>query len=166
LHCHLWPVHLWWLEKLVRLREARPNIAFGGLSVEWHLPLAIVIHLLDLIFNNNGFVDQVLEVCIIRVEPLELNIITAESTCATPPCCEWCTTPRVPPLLPCPPCSPDDETKSPFASLQSLPPTVFERQATTPLHRTAADVRLCHTTKRAPSCATPHRPQACFRLQC
>jgi hypothetical protein len=54
LHWHLRPVHLWWLEKLVRLREARPNVASGGLSIEWYLPLAILIHLLDLVFNNNG----------------------------------------------------------------------------------------------------------------
>jgi hypothetical protein len=53
----------------------RPNFASGGLSMEWHFPLAILIHLLDLIFNNNGFVDHVLEVCIVRVEQLELNII-------------------------------------------------------------------------------------------
>jgi hypothetical protein len=43
--------------------------------MEWHHPLAILIHLLDLIFNNSGFVDHVLEVCIVRVEQLELNII-------------------------------------------------------------------------------------------
>jgi hypothetical protein len=34
LHWHLWPLHLWWLEELVRLREARPNVASGGLSME------------------------------------------------------------------------------------------------------------------------------------
>jgi hypothetical protein len=31
---HRWPVHLEWLEKLVRLREARPNIASRGLFRE------------------------------------------------------------------------------------------------------------------------------------
>jgi hypothetical protein len=34
LYWHRWPVHLEWLEKLVRLREARPNIASIGLSRE------------------------------------------------------------------------------------------------------------------------------------
>jgi hypothetical protein len=34
LNWHLWPVHLEWLEKLVRLREARPNITSRGLSRE------------------------------------------------------------------------------------------------------------------------------------
>jgi hypothetical protein len=34
LHWHLRSVHLCWFEELVTLREARPNIAFGGLSLE------------------------------------------------------------------------------------------------------------------------------------
>jgi hypothetical protein len=64
---------LWWLEKLVRLREARPNIAFRGLSREWHLPLAILLHYSDLVFNNNGLVDHVMEVGVVSVKQLELN---------------------------------------------------------------------------------------------
>jgi ribosomal protein L25 (general stress protein Ctc) len=40
--------------------------------MEWHLPLVILLHLLDLVFNNNGLVNHVLEVC---VEQLELNVI-------------------------------------------------------------------------------------------
>jgi hypothetical protein len=43
--------------------------------MEWHLSLAILLHLLDLVFNNNGLVDHVLEVCVVYVEQLELNII-------------------------------------------------------------------------------------------
>jgi hypothetical protein len=34
LHWHLRLVHLWWFEELVRLREVRPNVASGGLSME------------------------------------------------------------------------------------------------------------------------------------
>jgi hypothetical protein len=34
LYWHRWPVHLEWLEKLVRQREARPNITSRGLSRE------------------------------------------------------------------------------------------------------------------------------------
>jgi hypothetical protein len=75
LHWHLCAIHLWQLEKLVRLREARPNIASSGLSREWHLPLAILLHLSDLIFNNDGLVDHVLEVSVIGVQQLELNVI-------------------------------------------------------------------------------------------
>jgi hypothetical protein len=43
--------------------------------MEWHLPLSILLHLLDLVFNNNVLVDHVLQVCEVRVEQLELNII-------------------------------------------------------------------------------------------
>jgi hypothetical protein len=43
--------------------------------MEWHLLLVILLHLLDLVLNNNGLVDHVLEVYVVRVEQLELNII-------------------------------------------------------------------------------------------
>jgi hypothetical protein len=75
LYWHRWPVHLEWLEKLVRLREARPNITSRGLSREWHFPLAILLHFPDLIFNDNDLVDHVLEVGVVSVEQLELNVI-------------------------------------------------------------------------------------------
>jgi hypothetical protein len=52
-----------------------PNVAPRGLSMEWHLPLAILLHLLDLVFNNNGLVDHVLEIFVVCVEQLKLNII-------------------------------------------------------------------------------------------
>jgi hypothetical protein len=44
--------------------------------MEWHLPFAILLHLIDLVFNNNGLIDHMLEVCVVRVEQLELNNIT------------------------------------------------------------------------------------------
>jgi hypothetical protein len=69
------PVHLQWLEELVRQREAGPNVASEGLFMEWHLPLAILLHFLDFVFNNNGLVDHVLEVYVVCVEQLELNVI-------------------------------------------------------------------------------------------
>jgi hypothetical protein len=75
LYRHQWPVHLEWLEKLIRLREARPNITPGGLSREWHFPLAILLQFSDLVFNDNGLVDHVLEVGVVGVEQLELNVI-------------------------------------------------------------------------------------------
>jgi hypothetical protein len=75
LYWHWLPVHLEWLEKLVRLREARPNIIPRGLSREWHFPLAILLHFSDLGFNDNGLVDHVLEVGVVGVEQLELNVI-------------------------------------------------------------------------------------------
>jgi hypothetical protein len=75
LHRHLRAIHLRWLEKLVRLREARPNIASRGLSREGHFPLAILLHLLYLVFYDTGLVDHVVEVGVVGVEQLELNVI-------------------------------------------------------------------------------------------
>jgi hypothetical protein len=75
LHWHRRPVHLEWLVELVRLREARPNITPRGFSREWHFPLAILLHFLYLIFNDNGLVDHVLEVSVVGVKQLELNVI-------------------------------------------------------------------------------------------
>jgi hypothetical protein len=75
LYWHRRPVHLKWLEKFFRLREARPNITPRGLSREWHFPLAILLHFPDLIFNDNGLVDHVLEVGVVGAELLELNVI-------------------------------------------------------------------------------------------
>jgi hypothetical protein len=43
--------------------------------MECHLSLAILLHFLDLVFNNNGLVDHVMEVCVVCVEQLELNVI-------------------------------------------------------------------------------------------
>jgi hypothetical protein len=75
LHGHLQSVHLSGSEELVRLREARPNIASLRLSREWWLPVAVVLHFLDLIFNHNGLVDHVLKIDVVGVEQLELNVI-------------------------------------------------------------------------------------------
>jgi hypothetical protein len=75
LYWHWRPVHREWLEKLVRLREARPNITPRRLSREWHFPLAILFHLPDLVLNDNGLVYHVLEISIVGVEQLELNVI-------------------------------------------------------------------------------------------
>jgi hypothetical protein len=63
------------LKNWLRLREARPNVAFEGLFVEWLLPLASLLYFLDFVFNNNALVDHVLEVCVVCVEQLELNVI-------------------------------------------------------------------------------------------
>jgi hypothetical protein len=43
--------------------------------MEWHLTLAILLHFLELVSNNNGLVNHVLEVCIVCVGQLELNVI-------------------------------------------------------------------------------------------
>jgi hypothetical protein len=45
------------------------------LSREWHFPLIILFHFSDLILNDNGLVDHVLEVGVVGVEQLKLNVI-------------------------------------------------------------------------------------------
>jgi hypothetical protein len=75
LYWHWRLVYLEWLENLVRMREARPNITPRGLSREWHFPLDILLHFSDLVFNDNGLVDHVLEIRVVGVEKLELNVI-------------------------------------------------------------------------------------------
>jgi hypothetical protein len=46
--------------------------------MEWRCPLAILLHLLDLVPNHNGLIDHVLEIGVIGVEQLELNITIQE----------------------------------------------------------------------------------------
>jgi hypothetical protein len=75
LYWHRRLVHLEWLEKLVGLHEARPNITPRGLSREWHFSVAILLHFSDIVFNDNGLADHVLEVGVVGVEQLELNVI-------------------------------------------------------------------------------------------
>jgi hypothetical protein len=75
LYWHWRLIHQEWLEKLVRLREARPNITPRRLFGEWHFPLAILFHFPDLVLNDNVLVDHVLEVSVVDVEQLELNVI-------------------------------------------------------------------------------------------
>jgi hypothetical protein len=75
LHWHRRSVHLEWLVELVRLHEVRPNITPRELSIEWHFPLAILLHFSNLVFNDNGLVDHVLEVGVVGVEQLEMNVI-------------------------------------------------------------------------------------------
>jgi hypothetical protein len=53
----------------------RSDVASRGLSREWHLPFAILLHFLEFTFNHNGLVDHVLEINVVSVEQLELNII-------------------------------------------------------------------------------------------
>jgi hypothetical protein len=72
---HLRLVHLRGSEELVRLQEVGPNIASGGRPRKLQLLLDILLHFLDFVLNQNGFVDHVLQVGVIRVEQLELNII-------------------------------------------------------------------------------------------
>jgi hypothetical protein len=44
-------------------------------ALECHLPLVILVHLLQLVFNDNCLIDQVLESIIICIEQLELDVV-------------------------------------------------------------------------------------------
>jgi hypothetical protein len=46
----------------------RPNITARALFGEGHFPLAILLHFLYLIFNDNGLVDHMLEVGVVGVK--------------------------------------------------------------------------------------------------
>jgi hypothetical protein len=45
------------------------------LALECHLPLVNLVHLLQLVFNDNCLIDQVLESFIICIEQLELDVV-------------------------------------------------------------------------------------------
>jgi hypothetical protein len=45
------------------------------LSLIWHLPLAILFHLLKLVLPNDSLVNHLLEILIVSIEQLELNFI-------------------------------------------------------------------------------------------
>jgi hypothetical protein len=53
----------------------RPSVTSRVLAVENHLSLAIFLHLLQLVFNDNGLTDQMLEIQGVCVKQLELDVI-------------------------------------------------------------------------------------------
>jgi hypothetical protein len=58
LQWHLWSAHLRGSDKLARLQEAGPSIASERVPEKWWLSLAILLHFLDLILNNNNFLTM------------------------------------------------------------------------------------------------------------
>jgi hypothetical protein len=67
--------HTWVSEERPWLRQARPSVAPRRLSQERHFPLAILLHLFDLVFDNDSLVDHPLEILVVDIEKLELNLI-------------------------------------------------------------------------------------------
>jgi hypothetical protein len=53
----------------------RPSVTSRVLAVENHLSLAIFLHLLQLVFNDNGLTDQMLEIQGVCVKQLELDVV-------------------------------------------------------------------------------------------
>jgi hypothetical protein len=73
LHWHLRPVHLRWLEELVRLREEGPTILSE--HCPWNGIFLLPSFSISLIMFSIGLVDHVLEGCVVCVGQLELNVI-------------------------------------------------------------------------------------------
>jgi hypothetical protein len=48
--------------------------SFGRPSLKWQFLLAILLHLLDLVLDNDSLIDHPLKILVVSVEKLELNL--------------------------------------------------------------------------------------------
>jgi hypothetical protein len=62
-------------DKLTGLQKARPNVASGLLTQKHHPTFAILLHLLYVILDDDGLVNQMLKILVVGVEQLELDLI-------------------------------------------------------------------------------------------
>jgi hypothetical protein len=53
----------------------RSGVASQRLSRDRCFPLAILLHLFDLDFDNDSLVDYLLEILVVGIEKLELNLV-------------------------------------------------------------------------------------------
>jgi hypothetical protein len=60
-------------DKLTGLREAGLRDAFEMLAQKTHLTLAILLHFLRLVLNDDGPVNQMLKILVVSVEQLKLG---------------------------------------------------------------------------------------------
>jgi hypothetical protein len=65
----------WGSDKLTWLQKARPSVASGMLAQKHHLVFAILLHLLYLILDDDGLVNEMLEIWVVSVEQLKLDLI-------------------------------------------------------------------------------------------
>jgi hypothetical protein len=72
---HWWVNHTRVSEERPWLRQARLGVASQRLSQEQCFPLAILLHLFDLDFNNDSLVNHLLEILVVSIDKLELNLI-------------------------------------------------------------------------------------------
>jgi hypothetical protein len=72
---HRGTVQEWGSTKLTRLREAGLSVAFGMLAWKTHHALAILLHFLYLILDDDGLVSHMLKIWVVGVEQLELDLI-------------------------------------------------------------------------------------------
>jgi hypothetical protein len=65
----------WGSSKLARLQKAGHSVASGMLAQKNHLVFAILLHLFQLILNDDSLVNQILEIWVVYVEQLKLDLI-------------------------------------------------------------------------------------------
>jgi hypothetical protein len=66
--------------KLTGLREAGLGVASEMLSQKTHLALAILLHFLQFVLNDDGFLNQMLKIWVVSVEQLKLDLILVMET--------------------------------------------------------------------------------------
>jgi hypothetical protein len=76
----MWDLHWcmtqkWGSDKLTRLQKVGPIVASIMLAQENHFALAILLHLFQLILDDDGLIDQMLEIWVVCVEQLKLDLI-------------------------------------------------------------------------------------------
>jgi hypothetical protein len=62
-------------DKLTGLREMGLGVASGMLAQKTHLTLAILLHFLQLILNDDGLVNRMLKIWIVGAEQLKLDLV-------------------------------------------------------------------------------------------
>jgi uncharacterized membrane protein YGL010W len=65
----------WGSDKLTRLQKAGPSVASGMLALTHHLELAILFHLFYLVLDDDGLVNQMLDIWVVCVEQLILDLV-------------------------------------------------------------------------------------------
>jgi hypothetical protein len=70
--CMTWK---WGSGILARLRKVGPSVASRMLAQKNHLAFAILFHLFQLILDDDGLVNQTLEIWVVCVEQLKLDLI-------------------------------------------------------------------------------------------
>jgi hypothetical protein len=61
--------------RLTELREAVLHVASEMLARKTHLTLAILLHFLQLVLNDDGLVNQMLKIWVVSVEQLKLDLV-------------------------------------------------------------------------------------------
>jgi hypothetical protein len=72
---HRGTIQEWGPNKLTGLREAELCVASEMLTWKPHLVLAILLHFLQIVLNDDGFVNQMLKILVVSVEQLKLDLI-------------------------------------------------------------------------------------------